>query len=167
MIPAALYSTSAVRTLGVLVATRTKPDDAPEGIDFVELDELFRTSDVVSLHCPLTPETDQLVNERRIKLMKPSAFLINTSRGPLIDECALAEALDDDRIAGAALDVLATEPPRSYNLLLGAKNCIITPHIAFRSEKVGTRVWTLVHENLRLYVNGDKMLSTVDLTRGY
>jgi glycerate dehydrogenase len=140
--------------MNVQVATRTKPDDLPEGIHFVELDDLFRTSDVVSLHCPLTPETDQLVNSDRIALMKPTALLINTSRGLLIDECALAEALNEGRIAGAALDVLAAEPPRSYNLLLGAKNCIITPHIAWATRSARSRLMKAAVENVRAFIDG-------------
>jgi glycerate dehydrogenase len=105
----------------------------PADVHFFELDDLFRQSDVVSLHCPLTPATLNLVDARRLALMKPSAYLINTSRGPLVDEAALAEALCADRIAGAGLDVLSTEPPPADNPLLRAKNCCITPHIAWAS----------------------------------
>ncbi len=138
----------------VQVTSRTKPDNLPEGIDFVGLAELFQTSDVVSLHCPLTPETEQLVNSDRIALMKSTAFLINTSRGPLVDECALAKALNDDRLAGAALDVLSVEPPRSYNLLLTAKNCIITPHIAWATRSARARLMKTAVKNVCAFIDG-------------
>ena len=95
------------------------------------LSNLFSQGDVVSLHCPLTPETKHLVNAQRLARMKPTAFLLNTSRGPLIDEAALAEALNSGRIAGAALDVLSAEPPPADNPLQTAKNCLITPHNAW------------------------------------
>ena len=99
-----------------------------------ELEKLFRQSDVISLHCPLTPETKHLVNDERLAWMKPTALLLNTSRGPLIDESALAKALNEGRIAGAGLDVLAVEPPQADNPLLRAKNCFITPHIAWATR---------------------------------
>ncbi len=138
----------------VQVASRNRPGDLPEGIKFVELNELFHTSDVVSLHCPLTPETHRLVNHDRLGLMKSSAFLINTSRGPLIDEGALAEALNEGRIAGAAVDVLSAEPPPSYNLLLTAKNCIITPHIAWATRAARARLMKTAVENVAAFIEG-------------
>ncbi|MBI3875789.1 MAG: D-2-hydroxyacid dehydrogenase, partial [Verrucomicrobia bacterium] len=97
--------------MNVVAHTRTPPANAPAWVKFIELEKLFHESDVVSLHCPLTPQTQKLVNAARLAAMKPSAFLLNTSRGPLIDEPALAEALNAGRIAGAGLDVLTTEPP--------------------------------------------------------
>ena len=109
-------------------------------MSFVDLDELFRQSDAVSLHCPLTPETQKLVNARRLAMMKPSAYLINTGRGPLVDEAALAEALDAGRLAGAGLDVLSVEPPPADNPLLAAKNCCITPHIAWATRAARQRL---------------------------
>jgi len=139
----------------VQVTTRDNPENPPDGIDFVELDELFRTSDVVSLHCPLTPETHRLANIDRIGLMKPSAFLINTSRGPLIDDGALAEALNENRIAGAALDVLSSEPPQSYNPLLTAKNCVITPHIAWATRAARSRLMKAATENVCAFIAGN------------
>src|SRR5205085_2855007 len=116
----------------VMAHSRSRGSDVlPVPVDFVDLETLFRTSDVISLHCPLTPETRHLVNAERLSWMKRSAFLLNTSRGPLVDEQALADALNENRIAGAGLDVLAVEPPPASNPLLKAKNCLITPHIAW------------------------------------
>jgi len=120
----------------------------------VDLDLIFRESDVVTLHCPLTPETRQLVNTKRLSLMKSSAFLINTSRGQLIDEKALAESLDRGKIAGAGLDVLATEPPGPDNPLLTAKNCYITPHIAWATRAARQRLMDVVVNNLRCFLDG-------------
>lgn len=138
----------------VLVNTR-RPDPAvfPE-IRFVDLEKLFARSDVVSIHCPLTPETENLVNLSRLGLMKKSAFLINTSRGPIVDEAALAESLNEGRVAGAALDVLSTEPPGEDNSLLSAKNCIITPHIAWATQAARGRLMDTVVENLRAFMDG-------------
>jgi glycerate dehydrogenase len=140
--------------MNVLVNSRTRPDKTPEGFAFVELDELFRRSDVVTLHCPLTEDTHRFVDRGRIALMKSSAYLINTSRGPLIDEGALADALDEERIAGAALDVLSAEPPRSYNPLLNARNCILTPHIAWATRAARARLMSQVVENVRAFLAG-------------
>ena len=123
-------------------------------VEMVELDELFCRSDVVSLHCPLTPETESLVNPERLALMKRSAFLINTSRGPLVDEEALAAALNEGRIAGAGLDVLAVEPPATDNPLLTAAHCFITPHIAWASRSARSRLLDTVVENLEAFSAG-------------
>jgi len=120
----------------------------------VDFDTIFRVSDVVTLHCPLTPETSQMVNSERLSLMKSSAFLINTSRGQLIDENTLAEALNRGRIAGAGLDVLTTEPPQPDNPLLAAKNCYITPHIAWATRAARQRLMDAVVNNLRAYLDG-------------
>ena len=123
-------------------------------VPLLDLDELFRVSDIVSLHCPLTPETRELVNEQRLALMKPSAFLINTSRGPLVKEAALAAALDSGRLAGAALDVLAVEPPAANNPLFAAKNCIITPHIAWATRAARARLMETAIANVRAFLAG-------------
>ncbi len=120
----------------------------------VELETLFRESDVVSLHCPLTPQTAKLVNARRLALMKPTAFLLNTSRGPLVDEPALAEALNSGRIAGAALDVLSVEPPPADNPLLTARNCLITPHLAWATRAARSRLMQIAVENVRAFLQG-------------
>ena len=127
---------------------------APAFVRFVELETLFRESDVVSLHCPLTPQTTNLINVRRLALMKPTAFLINTSRGPLVDEPVLAEALNSGRIAGAALDVLAQEPPPAGNPLLAAQNCIITPHLAWATRAARSRLMKIAVENVRAFMEG-------------
>lgn len=120
-----------------------------------EMETLFRRSDIISLHCPLTPQTEHLVNEKRLAWMKPTAFLLNTSRGPLIDESALAKALNEGRIAGAGLDVLAVEPPTADNPLLRAKNCLITPHIAWATRAARSRLMEAVVENVRAYLTGE------------
>jgi glycerate dehydrogenase len=138
----------------VLACDPVPPPDMPEAVELVELDALFRLSDVVSLHCPLTPETQQLADRRRLALMKPSALLINTSRGPLVDDQALAEALNSGRIAGAGLDVLCTEPPPRDNPLLHAKNCFITPHIAWATKAARERLLRSVVENVRAFLDG-------------
>jgi glycerate dehydrogenase len=127
---------------------------APAFVRFVELDALFRESDIVSLHCPLTPQTAGLVNARRLSLMKPTAFLLNTSRGPLVDEPALAGALNAGHIAGAAVDVLSKEPPPADNPLLTARNCIITPHMAWATRAARSRLMKIAVENVRAFLQG-------------
>jgi glycerate dehydrogenase len=138
----------------ILVNSRSASREIAPNVRFVEVDALFRESDVVSLHCPLTPETRGLVNAQRLSLMKPTAFLLNTSRGPLIDEAALANALNVGSLAGAGLDVLSTEPPRSTNPLLEAKNCLITPHIAWASRAARTRLMQVAVANVRAFLDG-------------
>ncbi len=118
------------------------------------LNELFMHSDIVTLHCPLTPETKGIINSDRLKLMKSSALLVNTARGPLIVEGDLADALNDGKLAGAALDVLSAEPPPSDNPLLSAKNCIITPHVAWATFEARKRLLAIAIENLKLYLEG-------------
>ncbi|EDY17890.1 D-isomer specific 2-hydroxyacid dehydrogenase NAD-binding [Chthoniobacter flavus Ellin428] len=125
-----------------------------EGVENVALDDLFARADVISLHCPLTPETKDLVNAARLARMKPSAFLINTGRGPLIDEAALADALNRGQIAGAGLDVLAKEPPAVDNPLFTAKNCFITPHIAWATKASRDRLLTTSVANIRAFLAG-------------
>ena len=130
------------------------PTNAPRRCRFVELDEVFRQSDVVSLHCPLTSKNRRLVNEQRLAMMKEGAFLINTSRGPLIDEQALAQVLNDGRIAGAGLDVLTSEPPEKDNPLLSAKNCFITPHISWATHAARRRLLKVAIENVAAFLAG-------------
>lgn len=132
---------------------RTQPPPV-EGVQWVSLHELLRQSDVVSLHCPLTPETTELINAERIRMMKPSAFLINTSRGPLIQEQHLADALHEGRLAGAALDVLSVEPPTPSNPLFTAPNCIITPHIAWATKEARSRLMDTAVDNVRAFLSG-------------
>jgi len=120
----------------------------------VDFDEIFTSSDIVTLHCPLTDQTEGIVNAERLAMMKPTAFLINTSRGPLVDQRALADALNDGRIAGAGLDVLCIEPPAGDNPLPAAKNCYITPHIAWATREARARLMTTAIENVRAFLAG-------------
>lgn len=119
-----------------------------------ELEQVLRAADVVSLHCPLTEETRHLINATTLGWMKPGALLINTSRGPLIDEAALAAALHAGRIAGAALDVLSTEPPPAGNPLFTAPNCIITPHIAWATRAARSRLMGTAIANVAAFLAG-------------
>jgi glycerate dehydrogenase len=127
--------------------------DKPD-CDFVDIERLFKESDVVSLHCPLTEETAELVNASRLALMKPTACLINTGRGQLVDEAALAAALNEGRLAGAGLDVLSSEPPPADNPLLSARNCFITPHIAWATRAARERLMAIVTDNLARFLAG-------------
>ena len=120
----------------------------------VELEQVFRAADVISLHCPLTEATRQLINATTLGWMKPTAFLINTSRGPLIDEPALAVALNSDRLAGAGLDVLSAEPPPADHPLITAKNCLITPHLAWATHSARSRLLATAVENVRAFLAG-------------
>ena len=148
----AVAAIAAALGMVVLVSTRsTKISD--DSVHFVDKETLFKSSDVVSLHCAFNDETKHLVNARTLSLMKQSAFLINTGRGALVDEQALADALNSDSIAGAGLDVLSTEPPSIHNPLLTAKNCIITPHIAWASFEARQRLMNVVVENVRCFIN--------------
>jgi len=141
-------------SMEVLVHARTPPSDLPRGHVLADVDSLFASSDVVSLHCPLTPDTKHLVNAARLARMKPGAFLLNTARGPLIDEPALADALNSGLIAGAGLDVLSIEPPRADNPLLTAKNCLITPHIGWGTRAARSRLMDIAVENVRAFIEG-------------
>ncbi|KQX52029.1 MULTISPECIES: D-2-hydroxyacid dehydrogenase [unclassified Paenibacillus] len=125
-----------------------------EGIEWVQLDELLQRSDVISLHCPLTPETNQLIDANRIAQMKPTAILINTARGGLLNEEDVAHALNEGRLAGAGLDVLTVEPPRPDNPLLHASNVIITPHIAWATKEARARLMDTAVGNVRAYQDG-------------
>ena len=120
----------------------------------MELDRLFEESDVVSLHCPLTDETSGIINANSLDTMKPSAYLINTGRGGLIREQELADALNTGRLAGAAVDVLSTEPPQADNPLLTAQNCIVTPHIAWAFMESRERLMQLTAENIAAFQQG-------------
>ena len=126
----------------------------PLDVTRVNLDDLFQQSDVITLHCPLVSETEKLVNAQRLGLMKPTAMLINTSRGPLIDETALAAALESGQIAAAGLDVLAQEPPAADNRLFSTKNCYITPHIAWATKAARQRLLGTVVDNVAAFLQG-------------
>jgi glycerate dehydrogenase len=131
--------------------------DAPdcEGFEWVEIDELFKRADVVSLHCPLTADNEGFVNASLLNTMKPTSFLINTSRGPLIDQQDLAEALNAGTLAGAAVDVVKVEPIKEDNPLLKAKNCLITPHIAWATLEARTRLMQTTVENVAGFIKGE------------
>ncbi|MBN2410440.1 D-2-hydroxyacid dehydrogenase [candidate division KSB1 bacterium] len=138
--------------MNVIFYDITKQPDIPEGIIQInDPDDIFSKSDVVTLHCPLTDETNQIVNTQRLKLMKKSAYLINTSRGQLVDEEALADALNSGQIAGAGLDVLSEEPPKYDNILLSTPNCFITPHIAWATRSARQRLMDTVIANIKSF----------------
>lgn len=138
-----------------VVAYNKNKSDQSHRKDFkwLEIDELLSVSDVVSLHCPLTEDTKGIINKDSINKMKNTAFLINTSRGPLINEQDLTDALNNETIAGAAVDVLSKEPPKEYNPLINAKNCIVTPHIAWATKDARLRLMNTVIENLTAFLN--------------
>jgi glycerate dehydrogenase len=127
---------------------------AYEGFAWASIDQLLRESDVVSLHCPLTPETKGIINATRLRTMKPSAFLLNTSRGPLTVDAELANALNEGVIAGAGLDVLSVEPPVDGNPLFSAKNCIVTPHIAWATKEARSRLMDIAVANVSAFLAG-------------
>ena len=137
----------------VCAYTSKSPLQLPPEIKRMELDELFAQCDVISLHCPLTPDTREMVNAHRLSLMKPTAILINTGRGPLVDEQALADALNSGRIYAAGVDVLSQEPPRADNPLLTARNCYITPHIAWASGAARQRLMRIAVDNVKAYID--------------
>ncbi|MDA7511418.1 hydroxyacid dehydrogenase, partial [Verrucomicrobia bacterium] len=125
-----------------------------DGVEFVLLEDLLTQSDVISLHCPLTPDTQHLINEERLRLMKPTSLLVNTSRGPLVEEVSLAKALNEGKIAGAGVDVLEVEPPRTESPLFSAKNCYVTPHIAWATHSARSRLMQIAVKNVADFVNG-------------
>ncbi|WP_316815178.1 D-2-hydroxyacid dehydrogenase [Pedobacter nyackensis] len=140
----------------VIGTSRNRTDQSHRSnFKWAEIPELLEQSDVVSIHCPLTPETKGLINKENLQRMKSSAFLLNTSRGPVIIEEDLAEALNNGKIAGAGLDVLSVEPPAKDNPLFGAKNCIITPHIAWATKEARARLMEITIDNLNAYKNGN------------
>lgn len=133
---------------------RTDRDTQGVDVTWVSQDELFAQSDVITLHCPLTPSTEHLVNAKRLATVKPSAFLINTARGQLIDNQALTDALNQGKLAGAGLDVLDQEPPPADNPLLNAKNCVITPHLAWYAKESRARLMDIAANNLKAFLDG-------------
>lgn len=138
----------------VLCYTRTaRPDE--ENLSFVTLETLLKESDYISLHCPLNDKTRHLINEETISLMKPSAFLINTSRGALIDEPALIRALTEKRIAGAGLDVQETEPPAQDNPLYTLENVVLTPHMGWKGLETRQRLVGVVAADIQGFLNGN------------
>lgn len=138
----------------VIVSHKHPERDKMEGISFTGEAECFREADIVSLHCPLNDQNKGFVNSELLSTMKPSAFLINTSRGPLIREADLAAALNSGLIAGAGLDVLSTEPPAADNPLITARNCLITPHIAWATFEARKRLMDKVVGNVKAFLDG-------------
>ncbi len=138
--------------MNIIVSTRTVPENCP--YEIVSADDAFARADIVTLHCPLNSQTENLVNEKRISLMKPDAILINTSRGPVVDESALAQALKSGKIAGASLDVLQKEPMSKDCPLFGIPNCTITPHIAWAPLETRKRLIDIVNDNMKSYIEG-------------
>lgn len=144
------------RAFGMNVVTYTRsPQKVTDGTRVCTLEELLSISDAVSLHCPLTPENGKMINAETLALMKPNALLVNTARGGLIDEQALADALNGGRLGGARLDTLTYEPMREDCPLRGAKNCAITPHIAWAPIETRVRLLEKVAENLKSWINGE------------
>lgn len=146
----------------VVAMTSKSADTLPEGITPAPLDDVLASADVVSLHCPLTPSTRHLINAASITKMKPSAILINTGRGPLVDEQAVADALNGGRLAAFGADVLSQEPPRGDNPLLSARNCFLTPHIAWATLEARTRLMSTATENVRQFIAGEPVANRVN-----
>lgn len=145
------------RSLGMRILAFSPSRKEPpvyEEFEWVTLEELLMASDVVSLHCPLTPQTRGLLNAQRISRMKTNAFLLNTARGALVDDQALADALNQGKLAGAGLDALAEEPPPPGHPLFSAKNCILTPHMAWATREARTRCMQIAVENLAAFIQG-------------
>ena len=136
-------------------AHREMPKPAYEPFEFVSKEELFRRADILSLHCPLTEETRHLVNQETLALMKPGSVIINTSRGPVVDSRAAAEALHSGRLGGMGADVLEQEPPADDDPLLHAPNAIITPHIAWGTDGARRNIVNITLENIRRFLKGD------------
>ena len=143
------------QALGMNIISYTVPAQEDEdGIRFVSLEELLRESDYITLHCPLLPSTHHIINREALAMMKPTAYLINTSRGPLVDEAALIEALKNGVIAGAALDVQETEPPAEDNPLYTMENVILTPHMGWKGLETRQRLLSLLKKNIDAYLDG-------------
>jgi len=143
------------RAFGMQVLVQTAHPEKyqkEQGVTFVDVDRLFTDSDVISLNCPLTPETNQLVNTAHLARVKQGALLINTGRGQLVNEAAVAEALEDGYLGGYATDVLSSEPPRADNPLLRAPRCIITPHIAWATKEARGRLMGMVVDNIAAFL---------------
>lgn len=140
--------------MDILVYTRTPREDE-DGIHYVDLETMLKNSDYVSLHCPLTPQTRHIINKETLSMMKPSAFLVNTSRGALVDEPALIDALQNGVIAGAALDVQETEPPAEDNPLYTMDNVILTPHMGWKGLETRQRLVSILDGNIKAFFAGN------------
>ena len=139
---------------GMRVKALTSKDTLPAGIEKTPLAELLATADVLSLHCPLTASTHHLINRATLAQMKPTAILINTGRGPLVDDQAVADALANGRLAAFCADVLTTEPPKADNPLLTQPNAFITPHIAWATQEARSRLIQVATDNVRSFLSG-------------
>ena len=148
--------------MNVIAYTPRLHGNEPDFVKFVSLDELQKNADFISMHCPLTPETEGVVNEDFISNMKDGAYFINTSRGTVVNEKALADALNSGKLGGAGLDVLSTEPPAETNPLLTAKNCFITPHIAWAAFETRERLVGILKENINAFIS-EKPQNVVNL----
>lgn len=143
------------RAFGMKVITFTRsPQKITDGTSAVSLEELLKTSDIVTLHCPLTKDNGKMINAESLGMMKKSAFFVNTARGGLVDEKALAEALENGDIAGAGIDVLTNEPMGEDCPLRNAKNCTVTPHIAWAPKQTRERLLETVAQNLKMWIEG-------------
>ena len=140
--------------MNVLAMTSKASDALPQGITKASFQELLAQSDILSLHCPLTPETHHLINAEAIQCMKPSAILINTGRGPLVDEYAVADALKNNQLAAYCTDVMDKEPPMEDNPLLHCSNAYITPHIAWATREARVRLLDIAIDNVRAFISG-------------
>ena len=140
--------------MNILVYTRTPKEDE-KGIRYVSLEELLKNSDYVSMHCPLTESTKHMINKESLSLMKPSAFIINTSRGALIDEAALIEALENGTIAGAGLDVQEAEPPEETNPLYTMDQVLLTPHMGWKGLETRQRLVSILADNIKQFMDGN------------
>ena len=148
--------------MNILVYTRTPREDE-ESIRYVSLEELLKNSDYVSMHCPLTESTKHMINRETLSLMKPSAFIINTSRGALIDEAALIEALENGMIAGAGLDVQETEPPEETNPLYTMDQVLLTPHMGWKGLETRQRLVSILADNIKQFMEGNPINVVSDL----
>ena len=146
--------------MNILVYTRTPRADE-DGVHYADLETVLRNSDYVSLHCPLTPQTKHMINKETLALMKPTAFLINTSRGALVDEPALIEALENHQIAGAGLDVQETEPPKADNPLYTLDNVILTPHMGWKGLETRQRLVSILAGNVKGFLEGTPSYKTM------
>lgn len=142
------------RVFGMNIIAYSRTPKNIQGVEFVPLEDIFRRSDIITLHCPLTAETEGLINIDNLKLCKPSAIVINTSRGPVVNEKDLALALENNIISGAAVDVISSEPMKKDNPLMNAPNCVITPHVAWAPVQTRQRLMKIAADNLRAFING-------------
>lgn len=142
------------KAFGMTVLCHTRTPRVAEGVRFVELEELLRQADIVSVHCPLNEQTRHLFDSHAFESMKDGAWFINTARGPIVEETALREALESGKLGGAAVDVLQVEPMAAECPLLGAPNCLITPHVAWAPQITRERLLHLVCDNLQAYLSG-------------